>query len=666
MPLLDSSPRGIQRAGRAALPMVVVIAVLVALQGLGLGPAGAAESGKGSWTLVQHMIEQRNPSTAVLLSDGSVLTMGGMTSSGVTLSSAERYSPASDTWSAAGNMGVARFDPTATLLLDGRVLVVGPGPSAELYSPLTNSWSPAASMAFGRSEHTATLLADGRVLVVGGDMNAVQGDMGAEIYDPSTNSWSPTASMAFGRSDHTATLLSDGTVLVTGGHTDAAPGLASTEIYDPSADQWSSMADMSVGRLAHTATLLADGRVLVAGGRSGTTTSVGHLAEIYDPVADEWLTVPSMKAVHDGHTATLLADGTVMVAGTFNPAEFYDPVTNSWGSAFSMNVIRTGHSAVRLDDGRVLVAGGCREMTHQEQCETFTAEIYDPSGASFVIGSDVSVAEGDSSTVPAEFTVSLSRPLSHSVSVRYGAPPGTASWRDDDYVRASGTLTFAPGETSKTVAVVVIGDSLFERDERFFLRLSNPIDAGIGDGEAIGTIVNDDPRGSNTTSTSTSLPSTTTTSSSSTTSTSLPSTTTTSSTSTTSTSLPTATTLPPEGPIEIDGGAVSNGDVARLTGSVTCDEGNRYRVEVVLTQGGTEAEGVATGTCTGTPQSFGATVMVTFGPGYSDGMARAEVTADIGDPGTRTVVDSFSAARLVEIDVPGGMMAAMLNAIPPR
>src|SRR6185312_14740102 len=62
----------------------------------------------------------------------------------------------------------------------------------------------------------------------------------------------------------------------------------------------------------------------------------------------------------------------------------------------------------------------------------------------------------------------------------------------EDYTATSGTLTFAAGESSKTISVPVRGDHDFEPDERFFVNLSNPTNAEIAQGQGIATILNDD------------------------------------------------------------------------------------------------------------------------------------------------------------------------------
>jgi hypothetical protein len=111
--------------------------------------------------------------------------------------------------------------------------------------------------------------------------------------------------------------------------------------------------------------------------------------------------------------------------------------------------------------------------------------------------SDVSVVEGDQGTVNAVFTVTLSEPATGTVTVNYATADGTAQ-ASHDYEAAAGTLTFAPGETSKTITVAVKGDTQVEAHETFFVNLSGAVNAVIGDGQGLGTIFNDDsPNGHN-------------------------------------------------------------------------------------------------------------------------------------------------------------------------
>ncbi len=113
----------------------------------------------------------------------------------------------------------------------------------------------------------------------------------------------------------------------------------------------------------------------------------------------------------------------------------------------------------------------------------------DPS-PSLSIG-DVSVTEGDSGRTQALFTASLSTPSGRTVTVDYATANGSAM-AGNDYTAASGTLSFAPGETTKSINVWVTGDAAVEADETFRVDLSNATDATIADGQGTGTIRNDD------------------------------------------------------------------------------------------------------------------------------------------------------------------------------
>jgi len=91
------------------------------------------------------------------------------------------------------------------------------------------------------------------------------------------------------------------------------------------------------------------------------------------------------------------------------------------------------------------------------------------------------------------FTVTLSAASTSSVSVRFATANGTAtSGRNGDYSAASGTLTFNPGETTKTVSVSITNDSTVETDETFFVNLSSASGANIAISSGTGTILNDD------------------------------------------------------------------------------------------------------------------------------------------------------------------------------
>jgi subtilisin-like proprotein convertase family protein len=105
---------------------------------------------------------------------------------------------------------------------------------------------------------------------------------------------------------------------------------------------------------------------------------------------------------------------------------------------------------------------------------------------------DTSVIEGQAGTSDAAFVVSLSRSASDEVTVDFASADGTAG-AGSDYASLSGTLVFAPGETAKTVMASVLGDTVNETNETFFLNLGNPAGATLADGQAVALILDDDP-----------------------------------------------------------------------------------------------------------------------------------------------------------------------------
>ena len=92
----------------------------------------------------------------------------------------------------------------------------------------------------------------------------------------------------------------------------------------------------------------------------------------------------------------------------------------------------------------------------------------------------------------AVFTVTLSEPSLEPITVSYTTANGTAT-AGSDYISKSGTLFFAPGETTRTILVRAIDDSTFEPSETFTINLSNAGGGTIADGQSIGTINDTDP-----------------------------------------------------------------------------------------------------------------------------------------------------------------------------
>ena len=107
--------------------------------------------------------------------------------------------------------------------------------------------------------------------------------------------------------------------------------------------------------------------------------------------------------------------------------------------------------------------------------------------------SAAAIAEGNAGRRPMVFTVSMSQASTRPVTVRWGMANGTAT-AGRDYVATAGSLTFAPGQTRRTITVLVIGDRISEADETFRIGLASPLNATLSTTatRANGMIRNDD------------------------------------------------------------------------------------------------------------------------------------------------------------------------------
>ena len=104
---------------------------------------------------------------------------------------------------------------------------------------------------------------------------------------------------------------------------------------------------------------------------------------------------------------------------------------------------------------------------------------------------DASVVEGESGQTAIVFRVTLSKASSREVSADFATAGGTAA-AGVDFVASTGKVRFAPGETVKTVTVLVNADSEVEGNEQFRINLSGASRATIADGTGAGSILNDD------------------------------------------------------------------------------------------------------------------------------------------------------------------------------
>lgn len=161
---------------------------------------------------------------------------------------------------------------------------------------------------------------------------------------------------------------------------------------------------------------------------------------------------------------------------------------------------------MRCGDKRVLLAGlscppgrflvGFDDFSGDPVCKTLDAVVGGGGGGEGpLLGiNNVERAEGNAGTTPFVFTVALSAASAGPVTIDFSTRDATAQ-AGSDYVAASGTLTFAPGELMKEITVLVNGDTVPEEIEVFFVDLANAGGATLGDAEGLGRIFNDEPGG---------------------------------------------------------------------------------------------------------------------------------------------------------------------------
>ena len=354
---------------------------------------------QGAWANTGAIPTALWENVQVPLGNGKVLIAGGTDGTNY-LTAAQLYNPTTGTWTATGSLpsGTGRAQFAAVVLPSGKVLVeggVGAGSTifarADLYDPSHGTWSAAGQMSVARYGHTATLV-NGKVMVTGGCVsNGCTSVTGVtEIYNPATNTWTTGShSLNTARAYQTATLLGNGKVLVVSGSNGAA--LQSSELYDPNATTWTNGPNTSIQRLHHSATLLANGKVLVAGGGLYV-----NQADLYDPTLNTFTPTGPLKTALSGHTATALPNNTVLISGGYvrvgcgkyscpaptNQSEVYDVAAATFSCtphlncSGNLNVARAAHTATLLPSNDVLVVGGCAVR----YCTTLTAasEIYTP------------------------------------------------------------------------------------------------------------------------------------------------------------------------------------------------------------------------------------------------------------------------------------------------
>ncbi|WP_256701822.1 immunoglobulin-like domain-containing protein [Aeromonas sp. RU39B] len=206
----------------------------------------------------------------------------------------------------------------------------------------------------------------------------------------------------------------------------------------------------------------------------------------------------------NGHLVQVPTGGAVTVALTYGP-QTTSP--SDFSAALMTTVtIPAGQSSAVIENQSVVdsLYEGREGYTLTISGVTDTAHSFESLGVASGTGAAVDGVITDADSAPVlsvssaqvieggdlMFTVSRNGDAQAAQSVKFATLDGSAN--SSDYTAASGSLTFNPGEMSKTVTVHTTADTLFEGNENLYLTLSQPNFGSVAQGKAMGTIIDDD------------------------------------------------------------------------------------------------------------------------------------------------------------------------------
>ena len=265
-----------------------------------------------------------------------------------------------------------------------------------------------------------------------------------------------------------------------------------TSLNGPHAFLWKNGVGTDLGSSGGVADINAPGRLVdatriwtptVPNGSIGTFAALGLLPKL-DQDPDHSVGVEA--DAHSINSAGQVVGNQVETRFTENAGNFASYRAMRWVNAVPEALPLRTATAIN-DAGQIVGSNSSGNAT------LLTEESLVPPVAT--IDGGASVIEGHSGTTNAVFTVRLSRASSQTVTVDYTTENGSAA--GGDYMPTSGTLTFTPGQTSKTLSVQVVGDRTFESVapdygyEVFYVRLGNATNA-IADRAPASCFIDDD------------------------------------------------------------------------------------------------------------------------------------------------------------------------------
>jgi hypothetical protein len=411
------------------------------------------------------------------------------------------YDRASNSWTLMSTIGAPSKGGAVDVVWTGNKMVVwgGQGFGAEqfegaMYDPTTDTWTAINATGAPAPRRGHRMVWTGtRVLVWGGT-----GFKDGGSFDPVTNTWQTMTGVGAPPARAIPSAVWTGKEMIVWGGEVFVTGLTLFRDggrYDPAADAWSPVATTGApsARELHAA-IWTGSEMIVWGGRGAGNLTPGGFPPM---LSDGGIYSPprpcSSFSITPGPAAAPSAAGVTAVTISAVPVGCTSPWTAEGNGAWlraspksgngsgSVNVSWFENPTTSSRSGSVAIAGRTFTVNQAAAAANVPA---------LSIG-DVSIQEGNSSAMTATFSVTLTPPSATTVTVDY-ATEDRAAKAPGDYSSASGTLTFGPGENTKSIGVQILGDQIAEGNEKFGVLLSNPTGAPIADGEGAATIMNDE------------------------------------------------------------------------------------------------------------------------------------------------------------------------------
>lgn len=270
---------------------------------------------------------------------GLIYAVGGLTSSGDSMSTVECYDPITNIWNSAEDMKTVR-SRVGVAVLNGRLYAIGGFDGEERLSTVevfhqgNKKWKKVASMNCKRSALGAVAI--NRKLYVCGGYDGVSSLKTVEVYDPEKDVWTLLSNMLKHRSAAGVAFL-DGEIYACGGH-DGLSIFDSVEKYNTATNTWSYVTPMLTKR-CRLGVVSLNGKLYAAGGYDGSVFL--NTVECYDPVKDCWTYITSMR-VRRSRVALVATYGKLYAIGGYdglanlNSVEMYDPEKDTWKFVQSM------------------------------------------------------------------------------------------------------------------------------------------------------------------------------------------------------------------------------------------------------------------------------------------------------------------------------------------